>query len=779
MDTDKSCLNGYGRASKTKKGNTVGNRRRSARNDRATSSTGQQASSTGASDADADTGGKHYVVPASFQLDVSSSEPESFYDSSDDDDELDGKSDLHADNGAHQLRSLSDPSLQADFPDQSGDPRTNEDSPKHDDVPSAPIDTPKHDEVLNGPIDSAKHDDVPNVPVAARKRTSDTHDANDRGKKPKIDGSGTKKNVVSSQPMSPADRPTVDSSIKNELTLVRVMISELNADIKKYVDLKFCKVEQLIAHLQEQVTDIRTLVDLTMTDNRKKKNSVKSSDTEAPFFNIVFSEDILQVIVQKCMVGHIISTSSERRTEGKNSNSKGRNSNRDLLARATGAAIRVMFFVVNLRRGESRSLYRTPIGKKFSEFREGIVLTALNAAKKNRFNLFRTSDTVDVDMKVTKPKMPIWLCNDVVTNDHVTIARIKTEEVTETGKSCEIKGSSFPKEEAAMEGSDSEFAIETCVGIYQRCTQKLKAARTCAKAGFFDDVGYLFVNWKTYGCHSDQSSMRIRWRDNNQRSHNISLVDIPDTILRYTSGQESVNDEDQLAAINRKNKSMLLDLMDKCPDMDLQIEHEVYIRKHAKKSSKKSESAVVDDGDNYQESDQSMSESMSDSVKSFDQGLDETDFDRKDTLVRNISLIDISCRLLSCYSSQLLHATPASFLCSSSESLRSIFAVATVLKKLFEKVIHSYKTHGIDEVKLLDEKNVNGLTLRQLMPAPARQKSGLRTRCVHMFQPLFASKCSSTNPTPRPRNEMPQNAADSSRTPDRNSDRRTTVIEIN
>ena len=80
--------------------------------------------------------------------------------------------------------------------------------------------------------------------------------------------------------------------------------------------------------------------------------------------------------------------------------------------------------------------------------------------------------------------------------------------------------------------------------------------------------------------------------------------------------------------------------------MTLRIEHEVYIRKHAKRTvdnGKKRKVEIKEESENSQEN--YLSESASESFRSVDT---ENDFERKDHIVREVNLIDVACKLLSC-----------------------------------------------------------------------------------------------------------------------------------
>ena len=150
---------------------------------------------------------------------------------------------------------------------------------------------------------------------------------------------------------------------------------------------------------------------------------------------------------------------------------------------------------------------------------------------------------------------------------------------------------------------------------------------------------------------------------------------------------------------------------------------------------------------------------------SIDYSQDDERFERKDTITYSVNLIETSYRLLSCYTSQLQFSSPGSFLCSSTDSLRCIFSVSLLLKELLKKVVSSGKVDG-------SSVRVNGLTLGALLPSPARQKQGLRRKCVHMFQAIFISRSDGRNNSVRLDEKDVQNAGVDAQS------RHTKIIEI-
>lgn len=528
--------------------------------------------------------------------------------------------------------------------------------------------------------------------------------------------------------MVPVPRPISSENgqitmVRNELSLLRGVLNKMPDILKEYIDTRFDELKAAQRQTREDLVEIRAVLDLSSVDKKKQKESVKTTEIELPFFNFVFSDEVMQVVIEKCTIRHVSTTAMEFQSRNDT-----KNSDLALLARGASLALRIILFAVNLKKKESRSMYKTALGQRFSEFRESIVLSALHAAKNNKFNIFRSSEDVtnhdvdvEVDMKSRKARMPKWLQKDFINGEHISYARMRSEETAENGKA--LDGKSTLKDERFVDGRDRDIALFAATKIYQRFTQKLTTARMMAKAGFFDEVGYLFVDWKSFGCKADQSTLSIRWSSEVPKEI-PDIQTVPNAIPRYTSKKDEDTDEAELSTINRMNKQLLSKLIAQCGHLELEVEHQVCIRKHAKKGGEK---LVAKNPEKDLDRDKSNSESTSENA------LVDEEFVRMDNISYRISLVEISCRLLSGYTSQLQYTSPASFLCASEDSLRCIFCVSLLLKELLDKVIADLNGTGVDA-------RVNGICLCALLPTPARQRNGLRTRCVHMFDSLFQSK---------------------------------------
>ena len=531
------------------------------------------------------------------------------------------------------------------------------------------------------------------------------------------------------------------SVLRQELTVVRNSLGSLSNGIMKYIDKRLSRSDNIQLRLLEAVKELKALNSIKKGSRKSKKADViKHEEYELPFFDIVFSDQAAQTVIELCTVEHIMSNfnsagSLKGITDGGDF-ADSRKLSTAAISRKASSAIRIMLFAVNLRNGDSRVLYKIEIGKKHSEYREGIILTALQAAQNNRFNTFQLSTdpfrSIHDDREATlvlkneKPRAPIWLNRDFLTREDITQARIKLEETSV--RKVDAKQKSAEKKSRSDE--ESKIAADAANALYSWVISRLNAARIASRGGFFDEVGYLFVDWRRWKSSANQQSLKISWLTPDAVPKYNTFADIPDTVVKSDDG-----------SVVHQNKKLLQDLMMDCTDMVLRVQHEVCIRKHAKSGVDRNvkKEAMNEEGTGN-EPGNSQSESITDSFRTTDSST-EMEVEKKEMLVRDINLVDISCRFLCCYTSQVLQSPPAQFLSSSKDALRCIFALSMLFKRLIDKVVAAYGKHGLDETVLLDTVKASGINLRAFLPTPTWQSNSIKTKTVHMFPPVFMFRC--------------------------------------
>ena len=100
--------------------------------------------------------------------------------------------------------------------------------------------------------------------------------------------------------------------LRNEIQSLRQWVEVLSKGVKAFVDDRLSDSEALLKKNLDEVKELRAVLDLSLCDRKKKKfDAGKQAEIDIPFFNFVFSEDVLQVIIEKYAIGHVSSTSIE------------------------------------------------------------------------------------------------------------------------------------------------------------------------------------------------------------------------------------------------------------------------------------------------------------------------------------------------------------------------------------------------------------------------------------------------------------------------------------
>ena len=358
--------------------------------------------------------------------------------------------------------------------------------------------------------------------------------------------------------------------MRHEIAILRKKLGSVVSELNTFMEDRMSKTDSILLKVLEQMKEVRGMLSLNSGRQEQGRRRGKSQiqHVHVPLFNHVFSDDVVQVVIEKFTIEHLIRTLSMdvvREDEVAESTPK------VLLPRKAATAVRIMMFAVNLRNRDGRALYLTELGKRFSEFREGMILTALNAAKKNTFQIFRKDEDVTIGGHIAsndsseKAGLPHWLKNNCINREHISITRIKLEETV--SKTIDEKINAFTAgSEQSVE--DMELAMSASDLLYKTFTRKIGSARTTARWGFFDEVGYLFTDWASLGGCVNQSTLKVRWLFGDKSPKYENIEEVPEThaLNKYSEHRKR---EDRL--INRQNKTLLQNLMLDFPEMIIRV----------------------------------------------------------------------------------------------------------------------------------------------------------------------------------------------------------------
>lgn len=96
--------------------------------------------------------------------------------------------------------------------------------------------------------------------------------------------------------------------LRNEIALLRNLLNESFIGLKEYIDVRLSANSGLLSKSLEEVKELHAVHDLSVVDPKNKKDTWKRSELDLPFSNFVFSDEIMQVVLEKCTIGHVSST---------------------------------------------------------------------------------------------------------------------------------------------------------------------------------------------------------------------------------------------------------------------------------------------------------------------------------------------------------------------------------------------------------------------------------------------------------------------------------------
>lgn len=472
---------------------------------------------------------------------------------------------------------------------------------------------------------------------------------------------------------------------------------------------KLAAVERSCSRISSDVSTICT-VSIGSENRKTLKRSEKLKRVEASLvlFEAIFTDEIFQCVVQRCLLEQI----------------SGLVMKKPFCRVRQSAAQAVRVFMFSKLPSEKRSLYKEGVGKEFSRYRRGVVLTTLLAVQNNCFGQFvgssippshgclnRNDDGHRAQPTVSEQNSklivkPVWATIGYISKEDVEMARKKMEDVHGRAESDRLlrdddrRGRVIRKDTEQMTKIDvSQYAASK---LYQAITSKLHRARDMAKASFFEEIGYAFVPWSEYATGFNQENMTFKWGHDDLSEVGTDLDSIGDGIV-HTSALllDGVNpsefDSNRTAAYN-KNMAAFSKLMENNPDMVLFIDHEVRVRKIAANGTVQGRKVS----------------------------------ERKH-LRKAVNVIDVACRFIACYSGVSSIPCPSEIFSTTSDSLRCVYALSVFFKELLSRTIDTWEKDGLTSLKLKDDDDaveVYSVTTGDLLPTPTRQGQILRNSCL-------------------------------------------------
>lgn len=308
-------------------------------------------------------------------------------------------------------------------------------------------------------------------------------------------------------------------------------------------------------------------------------------------------------------------------------------------------------------------------GPAASKLRKLVVMSSLYHAQKDTFKIFKgplavssghrrdmvaqsqpTSDHTDntasshvriAHMSSLCIEKPTWLSPQFIVKEDIESARQRIE-CTRKG-AISTSGRKGKKFKVGEGPTGRDIAVFACQQIYRTVTKALHDSRERAKTVFFEEIGFILVDWKEVNAKVDQLSLKVNWS-----TESAELEDRTPNIPQSVVDAERDNNADM------KNNSAYKSVLNKTEYMSVFVEYDVLVR-----TTEKLGNGRQRDG----------SEMM--------------------RLRRSIHLVEIARRMMCAYVG-LPNATEVhSLIRFHKHSLRCIVCVARLLKRLIKEKLDS------------------------------------------------------------------------------------------
>lgn len=386
------------------------------------------------------------------------------------------------------------------------------------------------------------------------------------------------------------------------MTEIDDKLDGIKEELKKDRDFSM-KIRDDVAELSTIATSTATFLMSKDTPSNSRQQELERKLCILP---AVFSDVLMMNVMTKCLVGLCLMNLNVS-----NYGAHERNGTR---------LLKVMFFCVQPR--DKKNKFESETGKLFSQFRNGLLLTAFKALQDNVFKTFREDKYADsLSLKTRQQIMvqclqpshnadsnsfgehaqawypiaqPSWLRPGFVTQSHCETAARKLE-VAGGKDNVESSQCSFDNESSDMSIdqtekqnvtsksktvkhgplADTDIALTAAEKAYKIVTKTLRKCREAAKKRLFYDIMYLFSSWKQSKLDIDQSKMKLEWEKPSSR-FTQPLDDAP--LMTKVRVTDRFRDQDH--SVNNANLQNLMALgnhMTNTAELSLVVTHDVLV----------------------------------------------------------------------------------------------------------------------------------------------------------------------------------------------------------
>lgn len=394
---------------------------------------------------------------------------------------------------------------------------------------------------------------------------------------------------------------TVDESVVHHIAerMKECVTERVNKSVDS-LSVKICRELDEVTKIRDQVADLTNVVTTVARAVFIKQPSalprVKEIHNKICLLPALFTESFILKVMAHCVLC---------------SSWKHKNANRSMqsLERSGTELLSILFFSRQPTE-KAKEKFSSETGRKFSRFRNGVMLSAFRAMQTNKFKIFREGDEKNTMLNLIAPEVeesfaergtstnsivrtlfqPFWLKPGYVTTEHCLAAAVKYEKqpstegaeesqsMTDTDVSDGIdQNPSDTKQKVSRSGpiTREEISIEASCLVYKIITSVLHRSRLTSKTELFQSAFYLFTGWAQFDTPVKQDTMKLKWEELTYPSTSF-MKDLPKTkVLKETSTiRSNVIDVQQLDIDNLR---ILEQLISEHPELCLLVEHEVIL----------------------------------------------------------------------------------------------------------------------------------------------------------------------------------------------------------
>lgn len=414
----------------------------------------------------------------------------------------------------------------------------------------------------------------------------------------------------------PDNGKTDEALVEN---VIRSVKEQIVSDVKSavvafFADEKVGKMEAALGRMNDRLEHLTSVVTTTaaMTFNKNGVSIPKQKEIQQALCILpaLFSEKFICKIVLKCFVGRAFQqvTNGRLREQEK-----------------TGFTLLSILMFSKKSNETRKKKFASEVGREYSGFRHGVLLSAFIVLQNNRFNTFlseaeeKAAKIANIDMSANvqnvstegqffncKIIQPRWLKVGYITTEHCEEAASKAEHRTtenrtgdeasswaSTGDSESIQGSqvnatqevntkvgpqssSRSKQSKKVPITNDLIAVEAASMVYRIITNVLHKGRDSCKVQMYHEMLYLFSGWSQFGSCVSQSSLHLKWFQ--QSSESVQYLNsVP--LMKEIKPQERIpsrmlsND-----SIDNENVKRLSQIISEHPEMSIVVHHDVKVK---------------------------------------------------------------------------------------------------------------------------------------------------------------------------------------------------------